>query len=328
MNKLWGYTTTHNALEVNIPVEASIRNHLQFCDVVVVTDGGSCDGTLELLYDLKKEFVDRLLLFRNKWDWNRCDMDGVQKTFSRRQCKGDWLWQFDVDEFVPAMYQANIRTWPRNYPGVILFNFPCLTFHGGMRSTSVNESHHKWRLSRNVPWLMHGVPARFWIEKDGSRFFYREDSDSCEYIDANGDIQRVFNTFDEKLHYIGQQAKKMPSIENVQALSDVWHEILRQDISPVIFHYSWIDYYTKHTMRSFWGRTKRFFRSKQEEKFLPDFLPQTIQPAAIFNDAIKDSANIVVPIDVPEHPKEIMKFARQRGWPMHFTFDDEGRSIL
>ena len=68
MMKIYGYTTTRNCINMSYPFEESIKNHLDFCDHVVVVDtSDGSDATVERLDSLVNQVnqvgADRLSVY-------------------------------------------------------------------------------------------------------------------------------------------------------------------------------------------------------------------------------------------------------------------------
>jgi len=69
---LAGVFITYQCVLLDYPLEAAIRSALDLCDYVVINDGGSTDGTLELLEALGSEYgKDRVNIIHKKWIHNR-----------------------------------------------------------------------------------------------------------------------------------------------------------------------------------------------------------------------------------------------------------------
>lgn len=95
------------------PLLESLLCVLPICDEVLVSDGGSKDGTLEMLYRFKDEFPDKNVKIyqipdykSERWD---CCSDAMNCLIG--QATGDWLFSSHADEIiheedVPALESA------------------------------------------------------------------------------------------------------------------------------------------------------------------------------------------------------------------------------
>jgi len=177
-----GYITTHNCIKQNYPFEESIKSLLGFCDEVCVVDGGSTDGTIEILNSLAS--IDpRVKINVVPRDWTHprfAVFDGVQKADARSMCTSEFLWQMDSDEIVHENDYEKIKDIVRKFPkGVDLIALPVLEYWGSSKKVRVDINPWKWRLSRNNKNITHGIPRqqrRF----DEENRLYSAGSDGCD----------------------------------------------------------------------------------------------------------------------------------------------------
>jgi intein/homing endonuclease len=90
-----GYTTTKDCVSQKYPYEASIMSMLNFCDEVVVMDGGSSDGTWEKLEEWAEK-EPKLNVYQEKMDWGHprfAVFDGKLKDLARQKCTMEFCWQ-------------------------------------------------------------------------------------------------------------------------------------------------------------------------------------------------------------------------------------------
>lgn len=80
-NYLSAFTTTYQCMLMDYPIEAMVRCAMDFCDDLYLNDGGSTDGTKDLIYTLQNEYgKDRIKIYETVWPHDR-DFWTVPKNF-------------------------------------------------------------------------------------------------------------------------------------------------------------------------------------------------------------------------------------------------------
>jgi len=250
-----GYTTTLNCIEQRYPFKESIASLLGFCDQVVVVDGGSSDGTWEYLQKLS-EGSEKLLVHRQERDWNHkrfAVFDGLQKALARSLCTEDFCWQQDVDEIVHEKDYGLVRDLIKSLPSnTNLVALPVIEYWGGPEKVRVDVNPWKWRLSKNLPHITHGIPLELRRFDENGEAYAGAGTDGCDYIRSDT-FQRIsFVTF------------YTPDVENLrqQCLKDHrlvkhYESWLNQTVQsyPGIHHYSWFNINRKiKTYKNYWSK--------------------------------------------------------------------------
>jgi len=95
-----------NPKTAGYPYIESIKSFANFCDEVVVVDGGTIDGSLK---DLKK--IDKVRIVEGR-KWER-DFDwtiiGRNTNIGYLECRSDWAFHFDVDYIFHEDYVERLR---------------------------------------------------------------------------------------------------------------------------------------------------------------------------------------------------------------------------
>lgn len=288
---LSGYTTTYNCTSQRYPFLQCIRSMLEFCDEVCIVDGGSDDDTLAQLaglaypdasfaqtvdlqvlapsfaqntgfYDFPDEFQEvkkdpRIKVRVIARDWNHprfAVFDGQQKAEARKLCTSEFCWQMDSDEIVHPDHYKLIRELIGMFPkGVNLLSLPVVEYWGGYDKVRMDVTPWKWRLSRNLPSITHGIPGALRLTDGEGNLYSKEGTDGCDMIDANTlDVIPHLGFYDEKVH-----GARMAALQgNPQALAAYqgWFNQIVENI-PGVFHYSWFDLPRKiRTYKGYWGK--------------------------------------------------------------------------
>lgn len=251
-----GYTTTLDCFKHKYPYEDSIRSMLGFCDEVVVVDGGSTDGTWERLEIWAKD-EPRLKIYRNNRDWSHkrfAVFDGDQKAVARSYCTGDFCWQMDADEVLPEKDWSKVRDLCKSFPkNTILLCLPVVEYWGSKSKVRMDVTPWKWRLSKNVPRVTHGIPAKLRMFDQSGNLYALNGTDGCDYIDQKtGDPISYANFYNEEAHR-ARIAALGGHAEARHAYQEWFKNII--NILPTPRHFSWFDIERKiKTYRDYWQK--------------------------------------------------------------------------
>lgn len=172
------YTTAYNCIQGEYPIERALRS-FAWVDQLVVIDGGSTDGTKELLERLREE-LPNLEVYDIPIDLGNPGKDGAQKTMARAMCTSEFSIQFDADEICLGDIQKWKRAAKDMADGCDIVDLIVFEPFGARDNLRMDKSHNpiKWRIFRNKPEIVHGIPKHDEIEIDG-KICSRGMSDGC-----------------------------------------------------------------------------------------------------------------------------------------------------
>ncbi len=181
LNKQWkfeekfpsvsAYWTTFDCLKWGYPIKESLLS-FGWVDELIVVDGGSTDGTLELLESLKEQLGGKLQVYEMPIDWEDPGKDGVQKALARSMTTSEFTIQVDADELcgnTELVWRKKMKSMPKNADIMNLFVREPFGHEHNLR---MNASHNplKWRIYRNNPAITHGIPKQDRLIVDGKTY--------------------------------------------------------------------------------------------------------------------------------------------------------------
>lgn len=252
-----GYTTVRNVESQGYPWRKSIGSLLQFCDEVVVVDCGSDDGSYEMLTAWAAKDV-RIKLHQNIVDTAderfAVKVDGEMKAYARSLCSSDWCWQQDIDEVVHEDDAPKIKGLAANLPKAIhLVALPVIEYWGDKGKVRVDVNPWKWRLSRNLDHITHGVPQELRLYDESGEMYAAPGTDSCDYIDKDSGQRIPFSSFyTQDVHnarIAALQGNQFALEQYEQWFNSVIHQL------PGVHHYSWHNLEQKiKNYKNYWTR--------------------------------------------------------------------------
>lgn len=255
--KISGYTTVYNCIENEYPWEKCIESMLGFSEEVVVIDSGSTDGTWEKLVEWSSK-EPRLVIEQNAIDWSHprfaYHSDGMQKAYARSKCTGDFCWQMDSDEFVLPRDFEKVKDLAKRFPKMTdLLALPIVEFWGSYDKVRVDVNPWKWRLSKNLPHITHGIPLELRRFDEEGNLYTAPGSDTCDYI---------HNENHKRIKFIAYYSDEVESyrrdalLGNKDSLSkyEEWMNTAAQNV-PTVWHMSWFDLERKIKLyKNYWSK--------------------------------------------------------------------------
>jgi len=172
--------SVRNSIENGYPFVESVLSVLPIVDEYLINDGGSTDGTLDVLHRMAKKF-NKIQLFQiNDTQSERWDAVCEQYLTMYSQTKGDWLFEGQADELIHERDAPQIRrfieitTWP-----IVRYQRREIT-HNWMELGE--KAYHPARAARKVPGLYQD-----WNRYGGDEFLTPD-----EWIDPDRTLQSPF----------------------------------------------------------------------------------------------------------------------------------------
>lgn len=263
-----GYVTTKDCISQAYPYEECVSSMLAFCDEVVVLDGGSEDGTWERLQEWAAA-EEKLKVHQLKRDWDSkrfAVFDGAQKAEARKLCTKEFCWQMDADEVVPPGDGEKVRGLCKNWPQLAeLVSLPAVEYWGSEDKVRVDVNPWKWRISKNLPHITHGIPSELRRTDENGELYASPGTDGCDYVHAET-FERIphMSFYGEGAH----NARFAALNGNAEALQ-AYQQWLQNSVNllPSVRHYSWMDISRKiKTYRNYWQKHwESLYDIKQED---------------------------------------------------------------
>ena len=222
--KFSSYTSAFNLVKMGFDWQNSILNYSQFMDEVVIAINTSEDDTFETVSKfLEEKGISNVILRQCSFDYSDLAFDGKIKNFALQHTSGDIKISCDIDERFP-LYQKSL--WRRvgsyllSQKEISAFLIPSINLCGDIYH--YKDIGYKWYMHKDG--LYRGI-VNFAKKQDGK--IETDRSDTCELIDANGNLV--------------QTLKFNNSIEG-----------LREGQTPYVFHYWAVDKDQRIKQNEFW----------------------------------------------------------------------------
>lgn len=232
------YTTTYNCLLGNYPVKDSIDSW-SWADKIVVVDGGSTDGTRQLLAELCEKYKN-MVVYDIPIDLKNPGKDGVQKAMALAMVDTPLAIQFDIDELCLGR-TAEWRVLLKEIPDQTnILCLPVIEPFGDMQKIRMNKTFTpwKWRIYRTKPEITHGIPVQDRVEKDGLTYSVGG-SDGCFPVHVvSGDM------IPSKLTKMAQNLTHAKDSGDKEKYKNALNEIFKTE-TPAVFHLGHVNLHHK-----------------------------------------------------------------------------------
>ena len=156
------------------------------------------------------------------------------------RCTSEFLWQQDADEVVHENDYGKIKELCINFPTQCdLVSLPVVEYWGGPEKVRMDVNPWKWRLSRNMPHITHGIPKELRKMDDQSNLYALPRTDGCDYIhNSTYEVIPHASFYTQEVH----DARLAAMQGHEQALADykLWFQRV-VDMLPSVHHYSWFN---------------------------------------------------------------------------------------
>ena len=207
-------------------------------------------------------------VFKNERDWDEkrfAVFDGLQKAVARSICSSDFCWQQDSDEIVHEDDYEKVRNLVKNIPkGMQLVALPVVEYWGKNEKVRVDVNPWKWRLSRNLPHITHGIPASLRKFDNDGQLYSLPGSDGCDYVRSDSFEPIPFSTF--YTADVDNLRNMSWSDQNALNTYENWMNDITSNL-PGVHHYSWFDLPRKiRTYKNYWSKHwQSLYDVKQED---------------------------------------------------------------
>ena len=183
---------------------------------------------------------------------------------------------------------------------------PVVEYWGSNEKVRIDVNPWKWRLTRNLPHITHGIPSELRKVDDNGDVYSLPGSDGCDFVDKDTYQRIQFATFyTEEVQKVRAQAAQ--GSELAVAAYEKWMNALVDEL-PGVHHYSWYNIERKiHTYKNYWQKHwESLYNIKQED---------TSENNMFFNKPWSDVSNKEIKILSKKLSKEL------GGWIFHSKVD-------
>jgi hypothetical protein len=160
----------------------------------------------------------------------------------------------DADEIVHEDDYSNIRNMVKNFPrGVDLISLPVIEYWGSSDKVRLDVNPWKWRLSKNLPHITHGIPSDLRKEDSDGNLYAAPGTDGCDYVHTETFERINHGTFyTQDVHNV-RVAALSGNAEAKENYNKWFNSLITQ--LPGVHHYSWFNMERKiKTYKNYWQK--------------------------------------------------------------------------
>jgi hypothetical protein len=160
----------------------------------------------------------------------------------------------DADEVLPEQDWVNVKNICQNFPkNANLICLPVVEYWGSKSKVRMDVTPWKWRLSRNLPTITHGIPAQLRRTDENVMMYASQGTDGCDYIHSvTGNPIFAANFYTEEVHR-ARIAALSGNDEALHAYQEWFKNVI--GILPSPRHFSWFDIERKiKTYKNYWQK--------------------------------------------------------------------------
>ena len=134
-----------------------------------------------------------------------------------------------------------------------LIALPVIEYWGDKGKVRVDINPWKWRLSRNLNHITHGVPQELRQYDEDGQMYAAAGTDSCDYIDKETGARIPFSSFyTQDVH--NARIAALQGNQDALAQYEAWFNAAINQL-PGVHHYSWYDLNQKiKNYKNYWTR--------------------------------------------------------------------------
>jgi len=143
------FMIVRNTLSQGYPFVEAIAQALPVCDEMLVGEGGSTDGTLEVLRRLE-QLNPKIKVYVDPWPGKGFAHDLRWATNTMMQkCKGEYILYIQANEVIHEKSWDYLRSIPEIWPEALTFSLPFLLLYWTLRF----HEQYRLRMARRLPFI-------------------------------------------------------------------------------------------------------------------------------------------------------------------------------